>query len=171
MHAPRNIYLVGPMGVGKTTIGRQLARRLGKTFADSDLEIERRTGVEISTIFDIEGEDGFRERESKMLRELARRRDLVLATGGGAVLRRANRELLAANGYIVYLQGSAESLSARIVKSPRRRPLLDMDEHESKLLEILRQRAPIYERVAAMTVNTDQRPAAKVVGEIVDRLG
>lgn len=169
MRTPDNIYLVGPMGVGKTTIGRQLARRLGKKFADSDVEIERRTGVTIGTIFDIEGEAGFRERESKMLRELTRRRDLVLATGGGAVLSETNRELLSANGYIIYLQGSAESLSARI-GNPRQRPLLDTEDRQTRLLEILERRAPIYEQVAAMTVNTDRRPAPKVVSEIVERL-
>ena len=118
-----NIFLVGLMGAGKSTIGRQLARELGKQFRDSDSEIEKRTGVSIDVIFDIEGEQGFRRRETRMLKELVEERGIVLATGGGAILASENRQLLRDNGLIIYLKASAEHLAGR-VKLDRRRPLL-----------------------------------------------
>ncbi|MGI9228781.1 MAG: shikimate kinase [Gammaproteobacteria bacterium] len=170
MPTQKNIYLIGPMGVGKTSIGKRLAKRLGKQFVDSDIEVEKRTGVTISRIFDIEGEAGFRERESKILKELIERKDTVLATGGGVVLSEENRKLLSANGCIIYLQGSPEHLQERTGKS-RHRPLLDTADKKARLLEILAQRVPIYEELADITVNTDDRPPLKVVREIISKLG
>src|SRR5262245_32447817 len=113
VHGKNNVFLVGLMGAGKTSVGKALARLLGKTFCDSDQEIERATGVKIHVIFEIEGEAGFRARESKMLSELVRLPNVVLATGGGAVLSKENRELLAANGTVVYLRAPVRSLIKR----------------------------------------------------------
>ncbi len=165
-----NIYLVGPMGVGKTTIGKHLAKKLRKGFMDSDREIEKRTGVTISTIFDIEGEAGFRKRETNMLAELAAHDDIVLATGGGVVLSERNRQLLSAHGYIIYLKGDADNLWQRAARHKHRRPLLNTDEPKKRLQALLRTRAPLYKQLADMIVSTDDRPIHKVINEISNKL-
>ena len=160
-----NIFLVGLMGAGKSTIGRQLARELGKQFRDSDSEIEKRTGVSIDVIFDIEGEQGFRRRETRMLKELVEERGIVLATGGGAILASENRQLLRDNGLIIYLKASAEHLAGR-VKLDRRRPLLQTGDKLAKIRELMTQREPVYLQLADMVVETNNRSIPRVVREI-----
>ena len=160
-----NIFLVGLMGAGKSTIGRQLARELGKQFRDSDSEIEKRTGVSIDVIFDIEGEQGFRRRETRMLQELVEERGIVLATGGGAILASENRQLLTDNGLIIYLKASAEHLAGR-VKLDRRRPLLQTGDKLAKIRELMTQREPVYQQLADMVVETNNRSIPRVVREI-----
>ena len=160
-----NIFLIGLMGAGKSTIGKQLARELGKDFRDSDSEIEKRTGVSIDVIFDIEGEQGFRRRETGMLRELVGERDIVLATGGGAVLAAENRQLLRDNGLIIYLRATAEHLAGR-VRMDRRRPLLQSGDKLAKIRELLTQREPVYQQLADMVIETNNRSIPRVVRQI-----
>lgn len=170
MHKSGNVFLVGPMGVGKSTIGRHLAKLLKLDFVDSDREIERRTGVGIPVIFEIEGEAGFREREAAALAELtADRTRLVLATGGGAVLRPANRALLRARGVVVYLHADIEILLAR-TRRDRRRPLLQNPDPRRIMQELLEQRDPLYREVADLVVETDQRSPTTVAREIAAKL-
>ena len=146
-----NIFLVGMMGAGKTTIGRQLARRLKLRFVDSDHEIEARTGVHIPLIFDIEGEDGFRRRETQVLADLTQERGLVLATGGGAVLSAENRANLAANGLVVYLSVEPALLWERL-RQDKKRPLLRVADPLAKLMELHVQRDPLYREIAHLIV-------------------
>ncbi len=170
MQKSGNVFLVGPMGVGKSTIGRHLAKLLKMDFADSDREIERRTGVGIPVIFEIEGEAGFREREAAALAELTENRTrLVLATGGGAVLRPANRALLRARGVIVYLHADIEILLAR-TRRDRRRPLLQNPDPRRIMQELLEQRDPLYRELADLVVETDQRGPTTVAREIAAKL-
>ena len=147
MNRHRRIFLIGPMGAGKTTIGKALARQLELSFVDSDEEIEARAGAGISWIFDVEGEDRFRDWESRVLEDLTQRRDIVLATGGGAVLRRENRELLAARGFVIYLYTPVEEQYAR-TRDSRRRPLLQTENPEQTLRELMAIRDPLYRQVA-----------------------
>ena len=160
-----NIFLIGLMGAGKSTIGRQLARELDKDFRDSDSEIEKRTGVSIDVIFDIEGEQGFRRREIGILKELVEERGIVLATGGGAVMAVENQQLLKDNGWIIYLQASAEHLAGR-VRLDRRRPLLQSGDKLEKIGDLLAQREPIYQQLADLVVETSNRSVPGVVREI-----
>lgn len=162
---PGNIFLVGLMGAGKTTVGRRLARRLGKTFYDCDEEIERATGVKIPVIFDIEGEAGFRAREARMLAELVARSDIVLATGGGAVLSADNRKLLAENGVVVYLRAVAADLWAR-TRHDRNRPLLKTDQPLARLEQLYAERDPLYRSVADLIVDT----GSQSLGSLAHRL-
>ena len=164
-----NIFLIGLMGAGKSTIGRQLARELGKQFRDSDGEIEKRTGVSIDMIFDIEGEQGFRRRETRMLEELVEERGIVLATGGGAVLAPENRQLLRDNGMIIYLKAPAEHLADR-VRLDRRRPLLQSVDKLAKIHELMIQRDPVYQQLADVVVETNDRSVPRVVREISNRI-
>lgn len=154
-----NIFLIGPMGAGKTTIGRQLAKSLGLDFVDSDHEIESRTGASIPLIFEVEGEAGFRRREREMIDELTQRSRIVLATGGGAVLDPANRAHLSARGQVVYLRASLEHLLKRTAKD-RNRPLLRTDDPRARpeqiLARILEQRDPLYREIADLVVETDR---------------
>jgi len=150
---PRNnIFLVGMPGAGKTTVGRQLARRLARSFIDADHEIEARTGVRIPLIFDIEGEQGFREREARVIAELAERNDQVVATGGGAVLRPENRAALRQGGTVIYLNASPRLLFERTRLDPNR-PLLQVDDPQKKLEELYSQRDPLYREVADIVVD------------------
>lgn len=160
-----NIFLVGLMGAGKSTIGRRLAQELGKQFRDSDSEIEKKTGVSIDVIFDIEGEQGFRARETGILKELVEEQGIVLATGGGAVLAPENRELLRDNGLVIYLKATAEHLAGR-VRLDRRRPLLQSGDKLAKIHELMIQRDPIYQQLADMVVETNNRSIPRVVREI-----
>ncbi len=165
-HMPGNVFLVGPMGAGKTTIGRQLARLLKRTFIDSDREIEQRTGVNIPLIFELEGEAGFRARERSVIDELTQRPDIVLATGGGAILDPENRAHLAARGTVVYLETSVAQQLARTGRD-RNRPLLQTEDPKRRLEELLAVRDPLYREIAAITVLTDGRTAKDVVGQIL----
>ncbi len=153
MQGNANIFLVGPMGVGKSSVGRRLASRLGRSFIDCDEELTRRTGVEIQVIFDIEGEEGFRRRESKLLQELVTMRGIVLATGGGAILLPENREALTRNGTVVYLTATIEQLARRTVRD-KKRPLLQTDDRLARIKELMAQRGPLYEEVADYSVDT-----------------
>ena len=150
---PKRIFLIGPMGSGKTTVGRQLARRLDMDFLDLDLELQKRCGVEVAVIFEIEGEAGFRQRESALLEELTQRDNLVLATGGGSVLDENNRRLLSERGLVVYLQTSIDQQLGRLERD-KQRPLLQAPDRRRRLAELAEQRNPIYEDCAHLVVRS-----------------
>lgn len=160
-----NIFLIGPMGSGKTAVGRYLSKMLRLTFIDSDAEIEKRTGVDIPFIFEKEGEAGFRARESEVLDELTQMPGVVLATGGGAIIRPENRRWLSGRGTVVYLRTSVEQ-QLRRTRHGHHRPLLNHPDPEGRLRELMGQRAALYEEIAAVTVNTDERKAQAVAQEI-----
>ncbi len=141
------------MGAGKTTIGRTLARITHKQFYDADHELEKRTGVRISTIFDIEGESKFRQREQEVIHALAQQRNVVLATGGGAILREANRRILKANGLIVYLYADLEDLWRR-TKNDKNRPLLQAEQPKKRLETLFAERNPLYQEIADIVMDT-----------------
>lgn len=165
----QNLILVGPMGAGKSTIGRLLAKELRVPFKDSDKEIEQRTGADIPWIFDVEGEQGFREREQAMIAELCALDGVVIATGGGAVLREANRVSLRSGGQVVYLFTSIEQQLGRTSRD-RNRPLLQTPDPERVLVELMSIRDPLYREVADLIIETDERPPRMVVQEILERL-
>lgn len=169
MKALDNIFLVGPMGSGKTTIGRQLAKSLKLTFFDSDHEIVRRTGADIPWIFDIEGETGFRERERAAIDDLTQQQGIVLATGGGAILDAENRKNLSSRGRVIYLAASIEQLFKRTAKD-RNRPLLQTDDPRARLEELMRLRDPLYREVADLIVDTDDRSIRDTVQHVIDEL-
>jgi shikimate kinase len=169
MAQPQNLFLVGPMGAGKSAVGRQLARLLHMDFVDSDEEIERRTGVDIPFIFEKEGEDGFRKRESKVIDDLSARQGVILATGGGVVLDPENRSHLGARGYVVYLHTTVEQQLDR-TRRGRHRPLLENGDRRQVLEELMRVRDPLYREIADMTVETDGRRVKEVAAEIRDAL-
>ena len=162
----QNLILIGPMGSGKTTVGKQLAKRTRMDFVDSDHMIEDRCGVSISTIFDIEGEGGFRKRETKMLAELCERSSMVLATGGGAITVEENRILLRKSGFVVYLKTSIETQLARTQKN-NNRPLLENVDAEKRLAELMEERGALYEQEADLVVTSGERIVSKVVDEIM----
>lgn len=164
-----NIFLVGLMGAGKTTIGRMLARKLNKRFVDSDHEIEARTGASIPWIFEIEGEACFRRREADMIRELSAQHDLVLATGGGAILNPASRALLAERGTVVYLRASINSILARTAHD-KNRPLLQTADPRKKLEELLAQRDPLYREIADLVIDTGRPNVQSMVQTILDQI-
>ncbi len=166
---PKRIVLVGLMGAGKTSVGKLLARRLGKTFIDCDHEIERATGVKVATIFEIEGEEGFRIRESRMLEDALKQDNIVLATGGGAVLSKSNRALLAENGVVVYLRASAKLLLRR-TRHDRNRPLLQVPDPHAKLEALLAERDPLYSEVADVIVDTGNQSLGALASLIADRI-
>jgi shikimate kinase len=161
----RSIFLVGPMGSGKSAVGRRLARDLRREFHDSDAFIEQRTGVEISYIFDKEGEAGFRKRETEALEELTHLEGIVLATGGGAVLAPQNRAVLAARGRVVYLQASVEQQYERTRRS-RDRPLLQAGNRMQILTELMQIRDPLYREVAEVCVETDGCIVSSVIAQV-----
>ncbi len=154
------------MGAGKSTIGRHLAQSLGFDFHDSDHEIQKRTGVDIPTIFEYEGEEGFRDREQQMIDELSQRENQVLATGGGAVMRHANRQHLAARGIVVFLACSPQQQYDRTYRD-RNRPLLQTEDPLAKLKALMQEREPLYREVADYVVSTDGRSASSVATEIL----
>lgn len=166
---PRNVFLIGPMGVGKTTIGRYLAKLMNMQFKDADQEIEKRTGAAIPLIFEIEGEGGFRKRESLILDELTRGDNIILATGGGAILSKANRRLLRKRGLVVYLHASVDTQLQRTRKS-RNRPLLQTNNRRARLEALMQVREPLYRQEADLIVNTDHRSPRNVAREIAQQL-
>jgi shikimate kinase len=170
MLGKRNIYLIGPMGTGKTAVGKSLGRLLGVPFVDSDAEIERHAGVDIPYIFEQEGEEGFRRREREVLAELCTREPLVLATGGGSVLAAQNRQLLKSTGVVVFLQTSIPQQLQR-VGSGRGRPMLRGADMPQRLEELCRIREPLYREIADITLNTDGRRVTKVADIILRELG
>lgn len=160
-----NIFFVGLMGAGKTTIGRLLAKHLNMTFYDTDHEIERRTGVNIPLIFEVEGEAGFRKREFLMLAELSQMQNIVLATGGGAVLSQQNREMLKNNGTVIYLRANVQELWQR-TRNDKNRPLLQNDNPRAKLEQLFSERDPLYVEVADIIVDTGGQPVGTIVHQI-----
>ena len=165
----RNIILVGPMGSGKSTIGNILARKLNREFQDSDHYIEEKTGVDIARIFDIEGEQGFRERETNALKELLEADNRVIATGGGSVISEANQSLLRSRGYIIFLDTSVKQQMQRL-RRDKKRPLLQTDNPLERLEALLRERRPIYLELADLAVKTDKRQARMLASDIINRL-
>ena len=169
MRHPQNLFLVGPMGAGKSAVGRQLARLLHLEFVDSDQEIESRTGVDIPFIFEKEGEAGFRKREAGVIDDLSRKDGIVLATGGGAIMDPENRNHLGARGFVIYLHTSVEQQLARTRKG-RDRPLLEKDDPRAVLETLMAAREPLYREIADLTVDPDGRKVRAVANEILDRL-
>lgn len=169
MSKSTNLFLVGLMGAGKSTIGRHLAKSLGRAFVDSDHEIEARTGASIPLIFDVEGEPGFRQREKKVIDELTLREDIVLATGGGAVLDPENRAHLRARGFVVYLYATVDQLFARTAKD-RNRPLLQTANPRARFEELMNARDPLYREIADLVVDTGPRTVKSAEREIIAKL-
>ena len=165
----QNIFLVGLMGAGKSTIGKRLAESMGKKFIDSDHEIERRTGVSIPTIFDIEGEEGFRTRETAVIDELTQQRGIVLATGGGAILRPENRSFLSARGLVIYLNASVDQLHRR-TRMDRNRPLLQSDDPRARLQSLFDERDVLYREVADLVTGTDERSVQQAIPELIHKI-
>lgn len=165
MHSQTNIFLIGLMGCGKTTVGRLLARRLHLGFVDSDHEIEAHTGVRISTIFELEGEPGFRVREADMIARLTQRQGIVLATGGGAILNAQTRQLLHQRGLVIYLRADPEQLWLR-TRHDRQRPLLQTAHPKARLQELFQQRDPLYREVAHRVIDTAQQSVHRLVTQL-----
>lgn len=170
MNKPGSLFLTGPMGAGKSTIGRQLAKQLGMPFYDSDHEIESRTGVDIPLIFELEGEAGFRKREAAIIDELTALPDIVLATGGGAILDPQNREHLKSRGRVIYLHATVNQ-QLRRTRKDHNRPLLQTGNPRAKLEELLEIRDPLYRETAGLIVETDGMRVRDVVKKIMQRLG
>ncbi len=169
MKHPKNIFLVGPMGAGKSAVGRHLARALHLSFMDSDDEIESRTGVDIPFIFEKEGEAGFRKREAAAIDDLTRMDGVVLATGGGAVVDPENRSRLGGRGFVIYLYTTVEQQYLRTSKG-RERPLLENGDRRETLRKLLESRDPLYREIADLVVTTDGRKVRSVAKEIIDKV-
>jgi shikimate kinase len=169
-----NVYLIGLMGAGKTTIGRSLAKRLGLSFIDTDKEIEARTGVSIPTIFEIEGEEGFRKRETQVLREAAEKSACIVATGGGAAVREENRRIMRESGYVVYLDASPQMLWER-TRHDKNRPLLQVADPLAKLTQLSAVRDPLYREIADLVIDSTRLSAQgllqTLLKELAARLG
>ena len=163
------IFLIGPMGSGKTAVGRAVARVLNLKFIDTDTEIEERTGVDIPFIFEKEGEEGFRVREREVIADLTQQPDVVLATGGGAILSQDSRRLLAERGFVVYLEASIERQLER-TRTGRHRPLLNTEDPRARLEELLQHREPLYREIAQLAVSTDGRRVQAVAEAIIAAL-
>jgi shikimate kinase len=170
MMTKRSVFLVGPMGSGKTAVGRQLARTLKFVFHDSDTEIERRTGVDVAFIFEKEGEAGFRTRERDVIADLTQLDGIVLATGGGVVLSADNRRVLAERGRVVWLQASIHQQMER-TRHGRHRPLLLNTDPRARLDQLMREREPLYAEIADVRVSTDGRRVQAVTEDILRALG
>jgi len=170
MQETRNLILVGPMGSGKSAVGRQLARALRRPFIDCDSELEKRTGVDIPLIFEKEGEAGFRARERELISELVARQGIVLSTGGGAVLLQENRQRLREGGIVIYLQTSIEQQLKRVRQGERRPLLSGAPDLQGRLIELMTLRAPLYTEVATLTVHTDGHRVREVVDQILRQL-
>lgn len=166
MKAALSIFLVGMMGAGKSTVGVRLARRLDRAFIDVDRELEARLGVDIPTVFDLEGEDGFRRREAQLIDELTGHDNLVLATGGGAVLHPLNRQALAARGLVVYLRATPADLWQRL-RRDKHRPLLQAENPRQRVFDLVEQRDPLYMAIADHVVSTGRQPVDVAVESII----
>ncbi|BAN36745.1 shikimate kinase [Sulfuricella denitrificans skB26] len=164
-----NIFLVGLMGAGKTTVGKLIARHFSRPFVDSDHEIEKRTGVNIPLIFELEGEAGFRIRETAVIEELTRQNNIVLATGGGAILSQRNRDNLRNNGTVIYLRAKVEDLWQR-TRHDKNRPLLQTSDPQAKMKELFVQRDPLYSEIADIIVDTGSQSVHALVHQIEERL-
>jgi shikimate kinase len=166
MQAALSIFLVGMMGAGKSTVGVRLARRLDRAFVDVDRELECRLGVDIPTVFDLEGEAGFRRRESQLIEELSARDGLVMATGGGAVLLAANRQALSARGLVIYLRATPADLWQRL-RRDKHRPLLRADNPRQRVFDLVEERDPLYLEIADFVVSTGRQPVDLAVESII----
>jgi len=164
-----NLFLVGMMGAGKTTVGKLLAQQSGKTFVDSDEEIQQRTGVTIPHIFDVEGEAGFRQREVNVVQQLVKLDNIVLATGGGVVLNEQNRDALRCNGIVVYLKSAVHDLWQR-TRHDRNRPLLQTADPRARLKELYEQRDPLYTQVADLVIPTGKQNVHSLVLQLQQEL-
>ena len=171
MNQPKNIFLIGPMGAGKSAVGRQLARTLHLNFVDSDDEVESRTGVDIAFIFEKEGEEGFRKRETAAIDDLTKMDNVVLATGGGAVIDPDNRSYLGGRGFVVYLYTTVDQQLSRTRKG-RERPLLESGNGDRRAIleDLLAKRDPLYREIADLIVETDSRKVHSVANEIVEHI-
>ena len=165
-----NIFLIGPMGAGKTTIGKLLAQELKLDFYDSDREIESRTGADIAWIFDMEGEEGFRKREAKVIEELSTRSKIVLATGGGVVLLEQNRRFLHSRGTVIYLMTTINQQLERTLRNQKRPLLQNIDDPETKLRDLMKEREPLYREIADYMVMTSRRNAKAVCNELTQHI-
>ncbi|WP_299798603.1 shikimate kinase AroK [uncultured Shewanella sp.] len=170
MAEKRNIFLVGPMGAGKSTIGRHLAQMLHLEFHDSDQEIENRTGADIAWVFDVEGEEGFRVRETQVVADLTEKQGIVLATGGGSIQSKEIRNNLSARGIVVYLETTIDKQVARTQRD-KRRPLLQVEDPREVLENLAAIRNPLYEEIADVIVKTDEQSAKVVANQIIEQLG
>ena len=165
MNMPGSLFLTGPMGAGKSTIGRQLSRQLKRPFHDSDQEIENRTGVDIPLIFELEGESGFRKREAAVIDELTQLPGIILATGGGAILDPVNRQHLHERGTVIYLHTSIDQQLSRTARD-RNRPLLQTDNPRARLEALMTVREPLYREIADLVIDTDSKRVQDVVKQI-----
>jgi shikimate kinase len=162
---PKNIFLIGLMGAGKTTVGKLLAKHFGKEFYDSDHVIEQRTGVKVATIFELEGEEGFRKRESATIEELSQLQNIILATGGGAILAKENRDNLKNRGYTIYLRANVKDLCHRM-RHDKHRPLLQNVDLKTRLEQLYHERNPLYTETANFIVDTGNQPVANIIKKI-----
>ncbi|MDU4464578.1 shikimate kinase AroK [Haemophilus parahaemolyticus] len=169
MAEKRNIFLIGPMGAGKSTIGRQVAQMLGMEFMDSDSVIEERAGADIDWIFDVEGEAGFRKREERIINELTQGQGVVLSTGGGSILSKDNRNVLSARGIVIYLETTIDKQFERTQRD-KKRPLLQNDDPRKTLEELAKIRNPLYEEIADITLQTDDQTAKLVATNIIEMI-
>jgi shikimate kinase len=166
----KNIFLIGPLGAGKTTVGRQLARRAHLVFYDSDHEIEKQTGVSVATIFEVEGEAGFRKRERDMIGKLTQLDNIVLSSGGGSILMPENREAFKSRGTVIYLRASIETQLERTNQRKGVRPLLNTADPLKKIVELSGIRSPLYEEIANLTYDTDVEDPKEIADHIFDEL-
>ncbi len=169
MSIQNSIFLVGPMGAGKTTVGKLLAKNLNKKFVDSDQIIEHRTGVNIPLIFDMEGEEGFRVREKAVIEELSQQDDIVVATGGGAVVDPASRQIMMGRSSVVYLYAPVDQLIQRLRKDVNR-PLLQTDDPRAALEQLMLQREAFYQQVATFSVDTSQYNLRRLVDYLIEEI-
>ena len=168
-NVPNNIFLIGLMGAGKSTVGRVLAKRLGKTFIDSDHEIEKRCGVKIPTIFEMEGEEGFRKREAIVIKDLTQLENIVLATGGGSILLPENREHLHNNGFVIYLRANPHELWLR-TRNDKGRPLLNTQDPQKIFKDLFDIRDPLYSSIAHQTIETGKPNVNQLTNKLVMQL-
>ena len=165
MNSLNNIYFIGLMGAGKTTIGKLLAKHLGKLFFDTDIEIEKRTGVKIPVIFDLEGEVGFRKRETAVIEELTQLNNIVMATGGGAVIAAQNQHMLKNNGTVIYLRANVNELWHR-TRNDKHRPLLQNVDIRTKLEQLYAERDPLYTNTATHIIDTGSQPVSNIIAKL-----
>ena len=170
MAEKRNIFLIGPMGAGKSTIGRQLAQLLGMEFLDSDHEIEQRAGADISWIFDVEGENGFRKREERIINELTQKQGIVLSTGGGAIISKETRNHLSARGIVVYLETTVDKQHQRTLRDKKRPLRQDVADSRQVLEDLAKVRNPLYQEIADITMSTDEQNAKTMASQLINLL-